>query len=266
MAFNLQSITKTTVHRPCRMILLGVEKIGKSTFAAGADDVVFIPVKREEGIDSLDVAKFPPVNTFDELMEALQTLGTDDHTFKNVVIDSASALEPVVWDSVCSDKEVTSIEAIGYGKGFHFALEKWFELMDALDYLREEKGMGSIIIGHVKIKRFDDPERESYDAYHMDIKDNVAAALYRWADFTGFANKSVAIKKETSGFKKERKIAELTDDGQPFLYTKKTPAHPGGGRDVYGRLPDEIPLDYKSFKEAVAELTKTPSKVKKTKE
>lgn len=257
MSFGLKSITNTIIHRPCRMLLLGVEKIGKSTFAAGADGAVFIPVKREEGIDSLNVAKFPPVQSFEQLMEALQTLGTEDHKYKNVVIDSASALEPVIWEAVCGDKEVASIEAIGYGKGFHFALEKWFEIMDALYFLREEKGMGSIIIGHTKIKRFDDPERESYDAYHFDIKDNVAAALYRWADFTGFANKSIAIKKEISGFKKERKIAELTDDGQPFLYTKKTPAHPGGGRDVYGRLPDELPLHWKDFKEAVAELTKT---------
>ena len=260
MAFNLQSITKTVVHRPCRMILLGIEKVGKSTFAAGADDVVFIPVKREEGIDSLNVAKFPPVQTFDELMEALRTLATETHKFKNVVIDSASALEPVIWDSVCADKEVPSIESIGYGKGFHFALEKWFEIMDALDYLREEKGMGSIIIGHVKIKRFDDPERESYDAYNFDVKDNVSAALYRWSDFTCFANRSVSIKKEVSGFKKERKIAEVVDDGQPFLYTKKTPTHPGGGRDLYGQLPDELPLEYKAFKAALADLTKTTKK------
>lgn len=260
MAITIASITDKTIQRPCRMILLGVEKIGKSTFAAGSDSPIFIPIKREEGIDSLAVPKFPACQSYEELLECLGVLATEDHTFKNLVIDSASALEPLIWDAVARENNVESIEKIGYGKGYVFALDKWFELMDALDHLRENKGMGSIIIGHVKVKRFDDPERESYDQYQFDVKETISAALYRWADFTGFANVSVALEKEKIGMKKERKLAKLTDDGARFLYTKKTPAHPGGGRDVYGRLPDEIPLDWKDFKEAVASLQKQSKK------
>jgi hypothetical protein len=256
MAITLKSITTSTVVRPPRIILLGIEKIGKSSFAAGADDVIFIPVKREEGIDSLEIAKFPPVNSYEELMECLGVLAKEDHKFKNVVIDSASALEPIIWESVCADGKVTSIEKYdgGYGKGYAAALDKWFKIMDALDYLREEKKMGSIIIGHVRVKRFDDPERESYDQYQFDIKDTVSAALYRWADLTGFANTNIEVAREKVGFSGVKKRGELLDGGARFLYTRKTPAHPGGGRDVYGRIPEEIPLDWPSFKAEVDKL------------
>lgn len=261
MAFSLKSITTTSVIRPPRMIILGAEKMGKSSWAAGSDSPIFIPIKREEGIDALNVPKFPACETFDDLMEALGVLANEDHKYKTVVIDSASALEPVINEAVCTEHNVSNIGAAagGYGKGYEEALNKWLQLMDAIDYLRDEKGMASIIIGHIRVKKFEDPERESYDQYQFDLRDTISAALYRWADFIGFANISVSVEKEKTGFK-EKKRGVQTDDGKRFLYTKKTPAHPGGGRDPYGQLPDELPLDYKSFKDAVAELTGTKKK------
>lgn len=255
--FGLTSITQESLLLPPRIILLGAEKMGKSTWAAGADSPIFIPIKREQGIDTLKVPKFPACETFDDLKEALATLANEDHKFKTVVIDSASALEPIINEAVCAESGVTNIGSAcgGYGKGYEEALNKWLTVLDAIDYLREEKGMASIIIGHVKVKKFDDPERESYDQYQFDVRETVAAALIRWADFIGFANNSVAIEKEKAGFK-EKKRGVFTDEGTRFLYTKKTPAHPGGGREPYGSLPDELPLNYKDFKDAVAELIK----------
>lgn len=267
MASRLKSVTTSTAIRPCRMILLGVEKIGKSTFASQADGVVIIPIRREEGIDALSVPKLPVVNSFDELMETLQELAEEDHKYKTVVLDSASTFETLVFEKVCEEFEVDSIEKVlgGFGKGFSEAIKKWQMVMDALDFLRDEKNMASIIVGHVKIKRFDDPERESYDRYIFDINEKASDALLRWADFIGFAKKSIAIKKEKLGFNKEKKIAEMTDDGKPFLYTKKTAAHPGGGRFPWGNISDEIPLEWSEFKNAVDEVIKSSKPSSKAK-
>lgn len=264
---SLKSITNGFRVRPPRMILLGVEKIGKSTFAAGADKPIFIPVKLEEGIDALAVPKFPVCHTFDEVTDCLSVLASEDHDFKTVVIDSGTALEPVIWASVCKDNNVSNIEKAGggYGKGYLEALYKWHEIQNALDYLRDEKNMASIIIGHVKVKRFDDPERASYDQYQFDINDKVAASLYRWADFIGFANLNIDITAEEQGFKKTKIKAIDLDVGSRFLFTTKTPAHPGGGRGVYGQLLPYIPLDWASFQEAVAEaVAEQKKKAKKS--
>jgi len=247
------SLAPQREHKPPRIILLGVEKIGKTTFASQSPAPVFLPIKGETGIDDVDAPAFPPAKTFDELMGYLRELATQEHDRKTVVIDSASALEPLVWAKVCEEHSADSIEKVmgGYGKGYGEALGVWHELCDALDYLREVKGMGCIIIGHVKAKRFDDPTGESYDRYHMDANEKAVARLFRWADSILFANTKTLIRKEDVGFNKEKKRAVDPSGGARYLFTQQRPAHPGGGRGPYGRIPYELPLSWQEFENAV---------------
>lgn len=254
MAFSLSSITTSSVLKPPRMVILGVEKIGKSTFAAGADNPIFIPIKQEEGIDDLSVPRFPTCNTFDDVMSAITALFQEEHQHQTVIIDSSSALEPVIWQDVMLKSGVDSIEKVGggYGKGYTEALAQWQVLLDGLDALREHKSMASIIIGHVKVTTFNDPERDSYNQYAFDLHDRARNLLFRWSDFIGFAANKIVVKTEKQGFGKEVKRAVDASNGNRFLFTQKTPSHPGGGRGVYGRLPAELPLSWAAFKEAVA--------------
>ena len=254
MAFNLDSITSGTVMRPPRIILLGVEKIGKSTWAAAWPGAIGLPVKGEEGIDDIDVPAFPPSHSVVDLISGLSTLRGDNHQFQTVFLDSASTLEPLIHADVCaSNGNVDSIEKVGggYGKGYTMSLSHWRMITEWLDTLRTERNMASIIIGHVKVKRFDDPAGDSYDQYQFDIHDKAANLLYRWADVILFANTKVVVKKEDVGFNKETKRGIDLTGGARFLYTQKNPAHPGGGRGVYGRLPYELPLDYNAFLAAI---------------
>lgn len=245
MALSLDSISRGRARKAPRITLLGVEGVGKSTWAAGAKNAVFIPTKGEQGLDEIDCAKFPPVQTFGELIETLGVLYRDDHDFNTVIVDSASALEPLVWDHVSRAAGVDSIERVdgGYGKGYVKALDDWRELMAGLDALRDEKGMASILIGHVKTKEFNDPEADPYTTYTFDIQDKAANALYRWSDCVLFANfKKAAVVKNDAGFNK--KVSRATGTGQRVLLTEKRPAHPGKNR--YG-LPYELPLDPAKF-------------------
>jgi len=50
------------------------------------------------------------------------------------------------------------------------------------------------------------------------------------------------------GMKESRK-GVLMDER--VLYTQKRPAHPGGGRGVYGHLPYELPFDYHTWRAAI---------------
>lgn len=113
--------------------------------------------------------------------------------------------------------------------------------------------MASIIIGHVVIGRFDDPNGESYDQYKWSLSPKVSVQLYAWADSILFCNTKVAVKKEDVGFKREKKRGIDMGGGNRFLYTQRRPAHPGGGRGVYGHLPYELPLDWGNFRDAVAQ-------------
>ncbi len=255
MAFDLSSIGSGFGIRPPRMILLGTEKIGKSTFAACSPSPCFIPIAGEEGIDDLPVQQFPPSTCFADVKSALQSLLDGEHEFQTVVIDSASTLEPLVWNDVrARNGGASSIETVlgGYGKGYTESLMEWGTLTQYLDALRTHRNMASIIVGHVIIRQFNNPEGPDYDRYVADINQKAANLLYRWADAIVFANTKVVVKVEKAGFGKETGKGMDTSGGQRFLYTQKRPAHPGGGRGVYGRLPHELPFSWEHYQAAVA--------------
>ncbi|KKK79367.1 hypothetical protein LCGC14_2834230, partial [marine sediment metagenome] len=256
MAFDLSSITSEARVRAPRIILLGVEKIGKSTFAAGADSSIFLPIKGEEGIDEFSVPKTPVCDSLDSVLGWLFSLGRGEHSHQTVVIDSTSTLESIVHRDICTKAEAPSINegALAFGVGTDRANHEWRKITVFLDALRSDKNMTSILIGHVKVKRFDDPNGESYDQYQWDIHHKAASLLCRWADSILFCNTKVVVTKESLGFHEDnaRNVGRDIAPGSRFLYTQKRPAHPGGGRGVYGRLSYELPLSWANFRNAVA--------------
>lgn len=249
MAFDLSSISSETQMRAPRIILLGVPKIGKSTWAAGAAGAVFLPVDGEEGIDDIAANKIPEViSDIPQLYGWFHALQTGKHDHKTVVVDSTSALEPLVWAETCRQHHVDSIEKVlkGWGKGYSEAMKTWRMMTKWLDALRTDRGMGCILIGHVTVKTFIDPEVGSYNQWRWNIHEKAASFLYGWADVILFCNTKVVVKDE---------LAVDISGGGRFLYTQERPAHPGGGRGVYGRLPYELPLSYAHWAAAVAAET-----------
>ncbi len=264
MAYDLNSIVRGDALRPPRTIFLGTEKIGKTTFASRWPGAALIPMKGEEGADDPDIQRsctvFPVCSTYSDLIGWLNAIWVQDNQFETVVIDSSSALEPLLQTHVCQtvgDKNghpTDSIEKVlgGYGKGLTASVDAWRGLTEWLDLLRTQKNMASIIIGHVKTKRFDDPLGEAYDQYQWDIDPRAASMLFRWADLILFANSKSIVNKEDVGFNKEHKTGIDLTGGARYLFTQRRPGHPGGGRGIYGRLPYELPLDYSAFSAAVS--------------
>jgi hypothetical protein len=175
-----------------------------------------------------------------------------------VCIDSVSALEALVFADVCQrNGQVDSIEKVGggYAKGYTEAVNVWRKLTEALDALRNDRNMASILIGHVKVKRCDSPDGASYDSWQWDINEKASSLLYRWADVILFCNTKIVVRKEDIGFGKEKGKAIDISGGQRFLYTRKNPAYPSGGRGVFGQLPAELPLNWGSFMDAVTKVS-----------
>jgi len=268
MAINLESISKEACIKAPKILLLGAEKIGKTSFGCGChfedgvkveegiNDPVVISIKGEEGSDALKVAKFPISKTYEDVMQAIGALHQEDHEYKTAVLDSASALQSIIYDDVCSEFNVDNIRKVkGFRTGEAAVLNRWRALMGGFDALRNDKNMASIVISHIRIHKLKNPEGDDYDVYDLDIEMNdVNEMLKRWADVILFANTKVVINKdgEDSKFSKAKRVGKDITGGQRFLFTQKRPAHPGGGRDPYGQLPYELPLDWAAFEDAVA--------------
>lgn len=264
-------ITSTPQNLPPRIVLLGTEKIGKTTFSCGSrienesvaevglNAPVVISVDGEEGADALPVARFDTAKSFQEVMQDLRDLAKEPHDFRTVVLDSASALEPLIWSKVIEedDRHPKNIEGVGggFGKGYIAALDKWRQLCAGLDYLRKEKGMASIIIGHAKIKSINTPDTEPFDSYVFDLNDKAANLLYRWADLILFATTKTFVR----GGDKNGAHGRGYDSGERYLYTQKRATHPGGGRGSYSRIPYELPLSWNEFDKAVKAATNNPA-------
>lgn len=230
-------ITNGKIAAPRRIIVEGVHGIGKTTWAASAPKPVLIPT--EEGANDVDVPKFPKASTFEEVMTHLHSIYEDKHSYQTLIIDSVDWLEKLIFDQVCEhhEKKVSSIEEIGYAKGYIFALQYWRRFMEALDAIRSERGMTIILIAHTQIVRFEDPETATYDRYAPALHKHAANLLTQWADEVLFACYKTIVRQSDEGFGKKKNRGIGT--GERVLYTTERPGHVAKNR--LG-LPDELPM------------------------
>lgn len=238
---TLTSLKKGPEKKPPRLILYGPQGIGKTTFAAQAPAPVFI--QTEDGIGVLDYPRFPLCQSWEDIIGCLSALATEEHNFKTVVIDTLDQLEKLIFKKVSQDHGKTSIEQIGYAKGYIFALEYWEQLKQALDYLREAKGMFVLLIGHSLIKQYNSPDTDPYDRYRLDLHEKAVMSLFDWADGILFANYKTFLKESDSKTGKGRGIGT----GERRLYAEERPAYLAKNRY---RLPPELPFDWTAFSDA----------------
>lgn len=195
MAITLASLRKVRADQPPRLLIYGPEKMGKTTLAAEFPAPVFLQTERGESGD-LVLDSFGTLDTFESVVEAISSLAAEDHQFQTVVLDSVSALQKLVWDKVCRDSNVKSIELAGggYGKGYIEADNLWLQVLDGLNYLRNERGMAVVLVGHSTVTRFDDPETQSYSKYEIDLHKRARDLLKREVDAILLVKKDVTIK------------------------------------------------------------------------
>lgn len=245
MAISLQSIRRERASRPPIVVAYGGPGIGKTTFAAGAPGVVFI--RTEDGLGNLEADAFPQAQSFADVMGALTALATEDHAFRWLALDSLSALEPLIWSEVAKAHGKTSIEDLGFGKGYVVAMDYWRQLFDALTYLANARGMGSVLIAHAEVNRYEAPDVDAYDRAQIKLHKRAFGLVYERADVIGYAAQRVMVRKEQLGQDKSRNHGITT--GERLLHLVERPAYVAKNR--YS-LPETLPLSWPAFEAALA--------------
>lgn len=235
---------------PPRLMIYGVEGIGKSTTAAQAPKPIFVPT--EDGLDQIDCDSFPLATSYSDVVGALTALHQEKHEYQTVVIDSLDWLERLIWDEVCREYGVKSIEKAdgGFAKGYTHALTPWREVLSGLDALRAQRGMAVILLAHTKVERFEDPESAAYDRYSPRLHKHAAALVTEWADAVLFATRKYRTQSEDAGFNRTRSIAVPlgSDGGERILRTVGGPSCIAKNRFS---LPAEIPLSWPALMRAL---------------
>jgi len=248
---GLSRIEHGRTSRPPRLLLYGVEGIGKSSFASLSPRPIFI--QTEDGLDEISCDKFPLAGNCQEVMTTLMDLHDEPHEYETVVVDSLDWLERLIWDRVCQDFGVKSVEKAdgGYARGYMHALTYWREFVEQLNRLRNDRQMAVVLIAHSKVERVEDPLTPSYDRYSPRLHKHASALLGEWVDGILFAHWKYRTRSEDTGFGRERSIAiPIGANGEDrVLRTVGSPAWVAKNRFS---LPPEIPLAWDSFAEGLA--------------
>lgn len=240
----LTQIQRGKASKPPRILIYGTEGIGKSTFGAEAPRPIFI--QTEDGLDEINCDRFPLATSYEQVSAALQELRTAEHDYESVVIDSLDWLERLVWDSLCQEYGVSSIEKVdgGYARGYTHALKHWREIINHLNALRNQKGMVVVLIAHSKVERFEDPEAASYDRYSPRLHKHAGALVSEWCDAVLFATRRIRTQSEDAGFNRKRNIAHAVGRDERILRCVGGPSCVAKNR--YG-ITDELPLSWSAF-------------------
>ena len=199
----LNTIQKGKRQSPPRLLIYGIEGIGKSTLGANAPKPVFIST--EDGIDRINCDSFPLCRSFEEMMACLKTLREEKHDYQTLVVDSLDWAEKLVFAHLCKQHGSPHIEKVGGGfqKGYEYALGSWSQMIDSMRPLREEKGMIIVLIAHAKVEKHNDPETTEFDRFSPKLHKKANAFWSEWCDAVLLATREFgAAKGEKSGGKR----------------------------------------------------------------
>jgi hypothetical protein len=239
----------TTNRKPLapRILLYGVGGIGKTTLAASIPDGAIMPL--EDGLDALPNATCTPKpGTWAEALAIIESLTADPQGLRALAIDSVSALQELCYKDVCVAEDVASIEALGYGKGYVLAAERWRGMLERLTALRAR--MAVLLIGHSAVSRHEDPRLPGYDRLTPRLQSNgkgggILPMTVEWADVVCCAAYDVVTDTEKNGLKERTRAL---GEGERILYCQERPAYLAKSRYP---LPPEMPFTWQALAEGI---------------
>lgn len=227
-------------------MVYGPEGVGKSTLGAKSESPIFI--SPEGGTDQLTDVNGAPVksiadiSTWEDVLNALNSLLTEKHEFKTLVLDSADWLEKLAHQFIIGSSSKDIIRANGgYGAGYRQSENMHKSLIEILSQIREKRNMNIVVIAHTHVRPVKDPDMmEDYDSFEIKCHEFVSSLYREWVDGLFFVRFNTFVKTDDSG-----KTKALTD-GERTLYTVKKPAFQAKNR--YG-MPESLPFTLDTWKE-----------------
>ncbi len=248
---GLASIARTKRQTPDRIMLIGVEGVGKSTFAANALRPIFI--SSEDGLSEIEAEAFPEPETFADVLSAVDSL-RGEHPYQTLVFDTLDWIEALVWQQLKDRDGVERIEDVGggYGKGYTAAVEEFRLLISRIEQMVSVHPMEVIFLAHASISNFANPTGPDYARYEAKMNKKAAALFKEWCksvlfatfeDHVADAKSGTLIKGITAGNKKAKGVG----GEDRIIRTTRSAAWDAKNRFA---LPSTLPLSYEAYSDA----------------
>ncbi len=239
-------ITSGKIEKAQKVVIMGVEGIGKTSLAAQFPGVLFIDT--EGSTEHYDVPRMPRPTSWEMLLDEIRDVVVGKYC-STLVVDTADWAEHLCAEHICAKNKCDGIEAFGYGKGYTYLAEEFGKMLNLLSDVINV-GINVVLCCHTAIKRFEQPnEFGSYDRYEMKLEKKTAPLVKEWADLMLFCNyKTVVI---ASDSKMEKNKAQ---GNKRVMYTTHHPCWDAKNRVG---LPDEVPLSYDSIAHVIPNINKS---------
>ena len=219
--------SKGKVNTPVRMVLAGVEGIGKTTFASKLPNPKIIDI--ENGSLELDVNRDYDFDNINEVYESIKTSECD-----TLVIDSIDWYEKLLIKSMLTEYNKKSISDFPHGQGYVMLTERFAQFLDMLN----DTNKHIVLVSHIEIKKYEAPDgMESYDRYTLKLSKRNEPLVKEWCSMHLFANYKTRV------VEKQGKNKAIGGD-ERFMYTSRTAAWDAKNR--YG-LKDVLPFEPKEI-------------------
>lgn len=238
------NITTGKVPKAQKVVLYGVEGIGKSTFASQFPDPLFIDT--EDSTLHMDVKRFDKPTSWTMLIQQVDYV-KQNKPCQTLVIDTMDWAEDLCKRHLMATNGWSAIDSEGYGKKFVALAEQMGSLLNKLSEVID-LGINVVVTAHAMLRKKEEPdEMGAFDRYELKLEKKTAPLVKEWADMVLFANyKTTVITDSKTNSKK-------ATGGQRMMYTTHRPAWDAKNRIG---LADELPFDYSQIVQAFSEVTK----------
>ena len=210
----LQQVSNAPSRQGVRMVVAGVEKVGKTTFAASAPRPILVPL--EVGAVGITVNKTPMLQKLQDteqfIAEVLAACQAGQFPYQSIIFDSCTAFERQIHDSIIeadpswakgNKRSVTMESALGgYGRAYTYANERFDSFLKQCDVLAVLCGINIIFTAHVFAAKMMDPTQGEYDSWDLLLHSPKNQKTYgkreiitQWADVVGFMYEPMYITK-----------------------------------------------------------------------
>ena len=148
-------IIEGRIHSAKKIVIYGLEGIGKSTLASLCPDPLFIDT--EGSTTHMDVKRFEAPTSWQMLLDQVQYVINNPAVCKTLVIDTADWAEQLEINELCRKNGWASIETPGYGKGYQYSAEEFGRLLNKLTEV-VNKGVNVVITAHASLRKVELPE------------------------------------------------------------------------------------------------------------
>lgn len=243
-------ISRGIVPSAQKVVIYGVEGIGKSTFASRFPDPLFIDT--EGSTKHMDVARLAAPKSWSELLQQIASVKAE-RPCKTLVVDTIDWVERLAAAHIVAGAEnakIRSIEDFGYGTGYTKLVEEFSRMLDRLSDVADA-GINVVLVAHADIRKFEQPEEvSSYDRWELKLSKSgqkkVAPVVKEWADAVLFLNYETVVESVSSGMGASKGKAR---GGQKrAMYCTHNACWDAKNR--WG-LPDKVPMEYEQIAEHI---------------